>query len=395
MSISAFWGRVSVGAKCWSVSLGLVAIAMLDHLFGQALPVSHLYYVPILLAAITFGSVGGLVSAAAAIILFHVTHVLLSGTPEPLDEADLLRFALFLVVGLVSARLAEQHRRISALAQEVAARNVELTAANEELSRLSQARADFVAIASHELRNPVAVVLAGADTLSRLIALSALSHSTEPARLIRLADQVRSAARRLTQTVDNLLDITSVESDHLSLRQEEVRLADLLADCREAFVGVSQQRLVVAEVPEGPSVVGDRDKLARALANLVSNALKYSPESCAVTLQVGYSSDTVLISVSDRGRGISEEELPHVFERYYRTESGKQVASGTGLGLGISREIVRAHGGDIQVRSVPGRGSTFTVSLPRRLETGVSARNQALLEDAEPAPATHRNGARS
>ena len=361
MFIAEFWNRLPASARRLIVILGLVAIAMLDHRFGEALPVSHLYYLPILLAAITFGPVGGLVSAAAAIGLYHVTHFVLSGTAEPLDEADLLRFTLFVVVGLVSARLADQHRRISTLADELAAKNLELTEANAELTRLSQARADFVAIASHELKNPVAVILAGADTLARFLASKP---STDPARLLRLADQVRNAGRRLNQTVDNLLDVTSIESGHLSLRQEEVRLVDLVADCRQAFVGASRDRLVIAQIPDVLTVVGDRDKLARVLANLASNALKYSPEERPVTIEAWWTVDAVLVSVSDRGRGIPEEDIPRVFERYYRTESGRRVASGTGLGLGISRDIARAHGGDILVRSAPGEGSTFTVSLP-------------------------------
>lgn len=384
-------GWSSPNARVWLAVVlgGLGVVAYLDYRFAAILPASHLYYLPILLAAVSFGWVGGLLAAASAIALFHLTHFVATGTPARLDEADLLRFALFLVVGLVTARLVDHSKHITHLAQEIEARNAELARANDRLTRLSQARADFVAVASHEVRTPLTTILGSADMLARL-----LSNPEPPdqERLVRLATRLRDSARMLQRTVDNLLDATLIESGRLNVRREKVGLAELLAEAAQTFAGTGTERLVLPEPAPELVLQGDRDRLAQVLTNLVGNALKYSPFGSPVRVDVEEQSGRVLVSVSDHGYGISPEELPRVFERYYRADDGRvRAARGAGLGLSISRDIVRAHGGELTVESRLGEGSTFTMALPVQTEEDSDAEARDRYEAAQAGPElTHR-----
>ena len=357
-----------------AVLVGLGLVAYLDHRFSTALPMMHLYYLPIFLAAVSWGYVGGLVAAGSAIVLFEITHAVVRGEPLRFDEADVLRFALFLGTGFIAAKLVRDRQRLSGLTQALHRRNEELADANRRLEKLSQARADFVAVASHELKNALTPVLAYAQSQAR--------ESLEPERRVQLASKLYDAARRLQRTAENLLDATLLESGQLTMRQERVRLADLLEECGVSVVGEAARRLriLLPEALLNQTVLADRHRLLEVLANLVSNALKYSPEGSLVTISTEARPSRLLISVSDHGPGIPEEEFPRIFERYYRGPDGRVRADGTGLGLSVSREIVRAHGGELTVRSEPGCGSTFIVELP--LSSCPTANSQAPLSSA-------------
>jgi signal transduction histidine kinase len=343
------------------VVVGLIGVAYLDHRSGAVLPVSHLYYLPILLAAISFGYLGGLAAAGLAVTFYLLVHVALTGQLAHLGEADLLKVLMFLAVAFVAARLREDRYRLDQLTTNLRERNDELEQLNDRLRELSAARADFVAIASHELRTPLTTILGSAEVLLQLAPADA-------SRSRRLTAHIIAAAGQLQRTVESLLNAALIESGRFTLRCEAVGIRDLVDSCGQTFASIAAGRLLLPDVPSDLVVQGDRDKLAQVLSNLIGNALKYSPEGSPVTLSVDCELEVIRLVVSDQGYGVAADDLPHIFERYYRADTSRVRATrGAGLGLSISRDVVRAHGGDLTAWSAPGQGSRFTVSIPRAM----------------------------
>ena len=162
-----------------------------------------------------------------------------------------------------------------------------------------------------------------------------------------------------------MLDISEMEAGVAKLTMSEVDIAKVVQDARELFEPVAEDKNMTIKI-EGYDtflIYGDMQKLQRVLANLLDNALKYTPSGGTVTISVKGSETHAEISINDTGIGISESDLPHIFERFYRGNHGSPQ-SGSGLGLSLARAIVRAHGGDIAVTSLLGMESTFVVTLP-------------------------------
>jgi signal transduction histidine kinase len=238
----------------------------------------------------------------------------------------------------------------------------------EEVQRSQQTLRDFLANISHELKTPLTsirgfseAVLDGTIDDTAGIERSARIINTESARVLRL--------------VEELLDLSRIESGQVHMRQEDLSLNELLDHVREVFVRRSEDTGVQLDIrPHGdPHVTGDFDRLEQVLNNLLDNAFRHTEEGGTVRvtsrdLQPG----VVQVTVSDTGVGIPQEDVPHLFERFYRARANGAAAingtpSGTkgyGLGLAISREIVRAHGGEIWATSELGRGTTFVFTLP-------------------------------
>jgi PAS domain S-box-containing protein len=228
-----------------------------------------------------------------------------------------------------------------------------------ELRRLEEAREDFLRAISHDLRQPITVVLSGGQMLRRKLSHAGLE------REVRDVDRILMGARRMSSMIDDLVDSARLESGKLALRIERCNLVHLLEDiAQRAWTPQDQARLRIEAPPcELPPVHLDPERFERILVNLVGNALKYSPPEEAVTIRIEVQGPEVVIAVRDRGVGVPQEEIPHLFERYFRARTGKRMA-GLGLGLFISRQLIEAHGGRIWVQSEVGRGSTFTFALP-------------------------------
>jgi PAS domain S-box-containing protein len=230
-----------------------------------------------------------------------------------------------------------------------------------EERRLEELKADFIATVSHELRTPIAAVHGAAKTLERDdIAL------TEELRA-RLLAVISEQSERLTNLVDDILLTSQVESGRLVLTSEKVDVVDIARRIVEAARVNAPEQLSVELVasPSLPAVSGDRDKLRQVLANLVANAVKYSPPTGRVELRLEPRDDQLRMAVRDEGVGIPQREQERIFEKFYRVyESMAGGVAGTGLGLYICRELVRRMGGRIWVESSEGQGSTFLVELP-------------------------------
>ena len=279
-------------------------------------------------------------------------------------------FLASLVVGwLLAGRLLRPVDRITATAEEISAtdlsRRIALGGPKDELKRLADAfdsmleridgafaaQRQFVADASHELRNPIAIIQTNLEVAGD--------------ELGPRASVVRRATLRMARLVDDLLALARSEAYG---QRERVPLAGLAADVAEEHGPLAESRGVRIEVEvegAGGEVVGDPDALRRALANLVDNAVRVSPQSGCVTIRSGAEPGGAWLEVVDEGPGIPPEQQAQVFERFWRADESRSRASGgSGLGLAIVRQIVENHGGAITVHSEPGRGARFTIRLP-------------------------------
>jgi len=236
-----------------------------------------------------------------------------------------------------------------------------LRTASREL-RLSQMKSDFVSNVSHELRTPIASIRVFGEFLR-------LGRVRQDEKIREYGEYIETESRRLTQLIDNILDFSKIESGAKTYEFETLDLREALADTlRSLAVRLRHQgfRLVV-ESPDTPlpGVHADRDAIAQALANLVDNAAKYSGQSTEVFVRIDEADGEVVLSVRDRGIGISRDEQDKIFERFHRVSTGLvHDVRGSGLGLAIVRHIAQAHGGRVRVESAPGSGSTFFVHLP-------------------------------
>jgi signal transduction histidine kinase/AraC-like DNA-binding protein len=244
---------------------------------------------------------------------------------------------------------------------EVALETVEAQAA--ELRSLDEAKSRFFANVSHELRTPLALVQGPLqDVLD-----GRLGPTPEPVR--EQVETVLASGRRLGELVEQLLDVAKLESRELRLNVRREDLAPLFDRLARAFDALARSQGIAfeARVPEGAVVATvDADQMEKVWANLLSNALKFTPEGgrVAFTVEAGGSSDLV-VTVEDDGPGIPEDELEHIFERFHQIDaSPKRAHGGTGLGLALVREITELHAGTVEVRSELGRGSRFVARVP-------------------------------
>lgn len=235
-----------------------------------------------------------------------------------------------------------------------------------EERRVQRAKAEFIANASHELKTPLTALSGYLEMLE--------DEQDERVRSEFLKD-MRSQTDRLQSLARTLLDLSRLDANATTFRTEEVDLEDILHELRRDFGYTGRPMSIHAD--DVPPVVTDPIQLHRMLAILLDNALKYSSEDTPIDLDLSRDDGHAVISVTDRGCGIPESEIPHIFDRFYRAQ-GSSRADGTGLGLALAREITDHLGGNIQVQSHPGTGSTFSVALPLTADSRDGSRSSSL-----------------
>jgi two-component system OmpR family sensor kinase len=237
---------------------------------------------------------------------------------------------------------------------------------NGMIARLEQSFSGlrrFTADASHELKTPLMVIRAGVER--------ALTNPKAPPDSIEMLDETLNQINLMSELVETLLTLARADEGRATLATEQQDLRSLVAEAVETagMLGETADITVRATLPEGAVILPvDGARIRQLLLNLVTNAVKYTPAGGSVSLELVDTGAAVTISVSDTGIGIAPGDLPHVFDRFWRADLARTRTGdrpGFGLGLAISRWIVEAHGGTILVQSRPGRGSTFTVTLPR------------------------------
>jgi signal transduction histidine kinase len=212
---------------------------------------------------------------------------------------------------------------------------------------------------AHDLRSPI--------TRIRGIAEMTMTSSDSLDEFKAMAANTIEECDNLLEMIKTMLDISELEAGAGDLVMGEVDMAAVVEDACELFQPLAEDKgiAVVVEVPPGALVAGDIQRLQRMVANLLDNAIKYTPTEGTVTVSINGDTGQIFLSVSDTGVGISGEGLAKVFDRFYRCDPSRSHA-GVGLGLSLVMAIARSHGGDVAATSSPGRGSTFTVSLPRK-----------------------------
>jgi signal transduction histidine kinase len=286
-------------------------------------------------------------------------------------------FVASLGVGwVVAGRVLRPIGRITAVARDIQAtdlsRRIELPGPDDELKQLADtfdamlarldaafaAQRQFTADASHELRNPLAIIRTNVD-----VALS--DPHADPDDLRQTIAVVRRASDRMARLVDDLLALARRQEP--TLEHELVDLGVAVTEASDDFVVPAAARNIVLDraIAPGVAVTGDRDALKRVVANLLDNAVRIAPAGSRIRLATGSEGDRAWIAVADEGPGISAEDQPHVFDRFWRADKARSRADGgTGLGLAIVRQIVESHGGQVRLQSKVGVGSSFVIWLP-------------------------------
>ncbi len=275
---------------------------------------------------------------------------------------DLKVVAGRLAEGDLQARLHVTGRdELSDLAESFNRMAAQLQAADEKQREIEHMRADLIAWVGHDLQTPLASIRAIVEALSDGIV-------DDPESVHRYLLTAQRDVRSLSLLIDDLFEMAQLDAGGLPLEREDSSIADLISDTLESFSELAARRGVTITGQAEPSidpVFMDTMSIGRVLNNLISNALRHTPSGGSITVIARRTGRGVEVAVTDTGEGIQPEDLPRVFESFYRGEKSRSRATGgAGLGLAISRGIVRAHGGDITVESQPGRGSTFTFTLP-------------------------------
>ncbi len=291
---------------------------------------------------------------------------------------DQIALAVFVFFGAVTALLTHQIRQTQQrleserqrLEEEVAQRRQaqekaqrqaeELKAVEEALRETDRRKDEFLAVLAHELRNPLAPLRNALHVMQQADASGETFAS--------MRDMMERQVRQLARLVDDLLDVARIGQGKLELRQERLELAMVVQHALETsrpLIEASQHELTIT-LPDQPLyVMGDPQRLAQVLANLLNNAAKYTADGGQIRLTVQRDEDAALVRVQDNGAGIAPEKLPHVFEMFMQTGRTLDRAGGLGIGLTLVRSLVEMHGGTVEARSDGlGRGSEFIVRLP-------------------------------
>ena len=231
-----------------------------------------------------------------------------------------------------------------------------------EQRKLDDSRREFVANVSHELRTPLTNVRGYAETL---MSADDIDRDTQ----MRFLGVISSEADRMTRIVKDLLTLTRLDYNRMEMNMQLMDLRELGAKAAQAMEGQARSKdlTLTCTLPEAlPEVLGDAERIQQVIINIITNAIKYNKPHGSITITGGTEGDRVFLRVADTGIGVPKEDLPRLFERFYRVDKARSRESGgTGLGLAIAKQIVESHGGTIGFDSEYGKGSVVTLYLPR------------------------------
>lgn len=225
-----------------------------------------------------------------------------------------------------------------------------------EVQRVDAVRRDFLSNVSHELRTPLAAIRALVETME---------DGVDAEDSAEFLSRIRQQTERLTTLVNELLDLSRIESGAITLNPEPIELSALVSEAASLLRTRTEPARVKVEYDGGPNTIeADRPSILRVVSNLLDNATKWTPEGSTIRVSTRDEGALVAICVQDEGPGIADQDIARVFERFYKGEASR-TGSGVGLGLAIVKHLVRAHGGTATVESPPGEGARFTVRLPK------------------------------
>ena len=326
------WRRY--GAAVLLTCLVVAGRVALDPIWGHRHN-RHLVFIPTVLVAAWLGGLGpGVVSAVLSTLALGYFWMDVTRESVPVGVVEL---GLFCAIGVALSAMVESLHRARARA-EAAVRS----------------RERVMEIVAHDLRNPLGAIGMSAEAL--LLKATRDEDRRDVERILR-------ATSRMNRLIGDLVDVSGIEHETLAMTRTREPVESIIRETAEAFAPRAEQRHITLEVQSPPAdlaIAADRARIVQLLGNLVGNALKFTPEGGRVAVRVSEQNQLVRFEVADTGPGIPPDDVPHIFEQYWKGDG-----EGTGLGLFIARSIVEAHRGELGVKTAPGAGATFFFTLPR------------------------------
>ncbi len=254
------------------------------------------------------------------------------------------------------------------MANELREAQHDLSLAKQAAEAANQAKSRFLATMSHEMRTPLTAIQGTSELMTRF--------AIPEEKRKQMAELINSESKRLARMIEIFLNVERLSAGQMELRRENFPAAAMVEACLERARPVAERKQIeirVEPIDAAMALTGDRELMEYAVYNLMTNAVKYSPQRTQVTVSAERRDGRVRLAVQDQGIGIDQKEIRRVFQKFYRTRKAEQSGeAGTGIGLSIVEQIIVQHGGAIEVTSVPGQGSCFTLVLPPAASAAVA-----------------------
>ena len=345
---------LSLQAKAFLGATLATAVAFVNvFIVARLMFVNTSHDLQLLLALLVFS---GVVSVVFSLWVAATVSERVSGVGQAIRELALGRYETRLRLS-GSDEVASLAAAVDVLAQR-------LQEAEQQRDQLERERRELTVSISHDLRTPLASVRAMVEALSDEVV-------DDPAEVERYYGNIRREVERLSRMIDDLFELAQIDAGALQLRTRALTLQEVTAEVVDAMQAQAlrrEVRLAIEISGEPPALPLDGARIERAVANLVRNALEHTPAGGEIRVSIAADGEGVRLSVADGGNGVAADDLPHIWDRFYRGEKSRRRstggADGAGLGLAIVRGIVEAHGGTVAARSEPGAGAVFTFHLP-------------------------------
>jgi len=263
-------------------------------------------------------------------------------------------------IGVLTESFNQMTEQLHTSREEIIARNRELEKANIELKSLDKAKDDFLSLVSHEIRTPLATISLHTEMLLNGIIVPEEKQNRFHANILENCE-------RLTRLINNVLDISKIEAGRMKFTMEPLNIRELVESTVSGFDTVLESRQIHCEykhIPDNLYLNGDRDRIVQVLTNILSNAIRFTPPQGEITISANSDGEYCTIAVKDTGKGIHEEDIPKVFDKFSQLEKIEHHSVGTGLGMAITKSIIEHHGGSIRIESEFGSGTTVFFTLP-------------------------------
>ncbi|MBN1293129.1 MAG: response regulator [Candidatus Latescibacteria bacterium] len=263
-------------------------------------------------------------------------------------------------IGRLAQSFNQMTQQLKTSLEDIKSKNQELEKAYKELETLDKAKDDFLSLVSHELRTPLSSIL-----LSTELMLYGQSKSEEKQK--QFLTTTMNECRRLTRLTNDVLDLSKIEAGRMEFHIGPLNVRELIEEVINTMQTIIEKKALTINYnvqPEADYLQGDRDKVIQVITNIISNAIKYTPDGGSITVSVTCDNETGTVAIQDTGKGIEKEDIPKVFDKFRQLENIAHHSDGTGLGMSIAKSIIERLGGSIRIESEPGKGSTVFFTLP-------------------------------
>ena len=371
------WRRAPIGyfMSILFVGAAFAGTFLFHYVLGVVVFSDAFFILSVLLTALIWGVGSAIFSLALSTILIDYFFVAPVGAVNLYNWNGISQVLPFVIAGLVIAFITGQRERarlqslaaeqeLQAYAEELEASNEKLKEVNHQLKDTDELKDRFLSIASHELKTPITSIRGQAQLALRRLSKQK-NVTPEIEGMSTTLGKINEQTTRLTSLIDELLDVSSIRAGKIELHKRDCELVSLCRDVIEDQQLLSGRSISLNAEPPAIHLLADNERLTQVVVNLITNAIKYSPDNKPIEVRVQQEETNVCLEVQDSGRGISEQQLPHIFDTFYRTPDAQASSKfGLGLGLAICKDIVERHGGRIWCESKVGKGSTFFVELP-------------------------------